>query len=29
MDDMTSTTKTVIEAKWTLQELDTAITWQE
>ena len=27
MDDMTLTTKTVIEAKWTLQELETAITW--
>ena len=27
MDDMTLTTKTIIEAKWTLQELETAITW--
>ena len=27
MDDMTLTTKTVIEANWTLQELETAITW--
>ena len=27
MDDMTLTTKTVIKAKWTLQELETAITW--
>ncbi|VDI54010.1 Hypothetical predicted protein [Mytilus galloprovincialis] len=27
MDDMTISTKTVIEARWTLQELDKMITW--
>ena len=27
IDDMTLTTMTVIEAKWTLQELETASTW--
>ncbi|XP_061185889.1 uncharacterized protein LOC133193994 [Saccostrea echinata] len=27
MNDMTVTTKTVIEAKWTIQELESAITW--
>ncbi|XP_062568263.1 uncharacterized protein LOC134230448 [Saccostrea cucullata] len=27
MDDMTITTKTVIEAKWTIHELESAITW--
>ena len=27
MDEMTITAKTVIEAKWTLQELESAFAW--